>query len=172
MNTIVANKDRRFNAVKHGVMQKALMPEEYRVARQIYDSFVAEYKPATFTERLLVETMMLAYLRRQRALFAEREFFLQVKSPPVYEEKVISMGIMDGREEILNGIKEMVLVSGHVSEISGEQVDVADKTLARYVTTCERQFYRAMHELQRIQAVRKDLRPTSVAVDSFTDDIE
>lgn len=45
-------------------------------------------------------------------------------------------------------------------------VDIPSGNLfVRYLATSERQFYRALHELQRIQAIRNGYKPTSMAVD-------
>lgn len=113
--------------------------------------------------------MAVAYMRRQRAINAEREYMLQVLNPPVWEEQVLSAPLIENPpspSSHLFGEKKLVVVTeGYKAKISHDQIEVIDKTFARYINTCERQFFRALHELQRVQAVRKGFKPTSMAVD-------
>lgn len=54
-------------------------------------------------------------------------------------------------------------------QVGNSEYGTLDKIYMRYITTCERQFYRALHELQRVQSLRKGLKPTSIAVDVLKD---
>jgi len=116
----------KYNAVRHGILVKVLLDDELDNANIIQNKLLEEYRPQSITEELLIETMVISYVRRQRACFQE-----------------------------INGIG----VLSYTSTSSGAE------TFLRYITTSERQFYRALHELQRIQAIRNGLRPTSMAVD-------
>lgn len=68
------------------------------------------------------------------------------------------------------GLIEKILVQpGQKAWISETQIDTIERTYARYIATCERQFFRALHELQRVQSIRKGIKPTSIAVDFLND---
>lgn len=158
----------KYNAIRHGVLKKLLLPDETDEAQAIKDQFIGEYEPQTPTEELLIETMTTAYIRCQRATNAEREYFMEILNPAVYEERVITPPTFDNSwvGDPVSGLKELKLIKpAHYARISSDKVNTIDRTFARYINTCERQFFRALHELQRVQAIRKGLKPTSVAVD-------
>lgn len=109
----------KYNALRHGILKKLFNPDELGEASVIKTNLLQELQPQSYLEELLIETMTLAYVRRQRAYVADTN-----ELHPVYDEKS-----------------------------------------TRYLVAAERQFYHALHELQRVQAIRKGLRPTSMAVD-------
>lgn len=162
----------KYNAVRHGVLKQVLLPDEVTDAETITNQFISEYEPQTLTEELLIETMVTAYIRRQRATNAEREFFMEVLNPAVYEERIITPPTFDNSwvGDAVSGLKELKLIKpAHYARISSDKVDTIDRTFARYINTCERQLFRALHELQRIQSIRKGLKPASVAVDFISE---
>ena len=65
--TADAKEVRKYNATRHGVLTKVLLPDEAVEAQRINEQLTAEYQPKTLTEELLVETMVVAYVRRERA---------------------------------------------------------------------------------------------------------
>lgn len=142
----------KYNAVKHGILTKILLEPEVEEAKKLYHQFIEDYNPTTQTEFILIQDLATACIRKARAINAEREYFTQVLNPPVYSN--------DGWANIG---KE--LSSGYKAKISNEDIEKIDKTFVRYISACERQFYRALHELQRIQALKKGQKPYSIAVD-------
>lgn len=163
----------KYNSVRHGVLTQVLLPVENDEAQSMKNQLIDEYHPLTLTEDLLIETMVIAYIRRQRATNAEREFMMQVLNPAVYKERVISPPLLDNPPvgDTISGIKEVILVKpAYKAQVSPDDIENLDKTFDRYMTSCERQFFRALHELQRIQAIRKGLKPTSVAVDFISEE--
>ena len=116
----------KYNAVRHGVLTRILLSDELKEADTIQNKLLEEYKPQSITEELLIETLVIAYIRRQRAC----------------SQEIYGIGVLS-----------------YASTSAGAE------TFLRYITTSERQFYRALHELQRIQAIRNGLKPTSMAVD-------
>ncbi len=160
----------KYNAVRHGILTKVLTDEESNEAETIQSQFIHEYQPESLAEELLIETMAIAYIRRQRAINAEREFLMEILHPPVYEEHVIIEPFMKIPVDPFKGEKDVILVNaGFQSKFKQAHIDIVDKIHSRYITTCERQFYRALHELQRIQALRNGQRPASMAMDVFGD---
>jgi hypothetical protein len=116
----------KYNAVRHGILTRILLNHELEEADIIQKKLLEEYQPQSITEELLIETLVIAYMRRQRACCQE----------------IYGIGVLS-----------------YASTSSGAE------TFLQYITTSERQFYRALHELQRIQAIRNGFKPTSVAVD-------
>jgi len=161
----------KYNAVKHGVLRKVLLPEESKEAEEIQSEMIEEYRPQTITESLLIETLSIAYVRRQRAINAEREFFLELINPTEYEEKEIIKPILKRPigDDFYGKTETVVSKQGYDAVFRPESIEVIEKTFARYITTCERQFYRALHELQRIRDTRSGRRPSSIAVDVMND---
>lgn len=158
----------KYNAVRHGILVQTLLPEELEAAETIRLQLMSEYAPKTLTEELLIETIVVAYTRRHRATQAELDFIKQIYNPAVYEEIVITAPLLNNplSGDTLSGIKERIIVKeAYRARVSPDEVDTIDKTFARYINTCERQLFRALHELQRIQSIRKGLKPTSVAID-------
>ncbi len=163
----------KYNALRHGVLARTLLPEELQEAKNVQQRFMDEYQPVNLTETLLVEVMTDSYIRRERALKAEVEYLKQIIDPPVYEMRSIAKGIIVQPDFVtLMGRQEAILVKGFVATFGSEKIEIIDKTYARYITSCERQFYKAVHELQRIQSARLGKKPTSVAVDFFGDSKE
>jgi len=162
----------KYNAVRHGVFRQLLLPDEIGEAQTITDQFMSEYEPKSLTEELLIETMVTAYMRRQRATNAEREYIMEILNPAVYEERIITSPSFDESwvGDAVSGLKELKLIRpAHHARISSDKVDTIDRTYARYINACERQFFRGLHELQRIQSIRKGLKPTSMAVDFISE---
>jgi len=162
----------KYNAVTHGIWKWVLTDDETREAQRIYEQVSQESEPQSTIEVLLIHKLAVAHIRFQRALNAEREYLHELYNPPVYEEHIIQPPLLDKPlvGDSINGIKEIVLVKhGYKAQIGTEQIDHIEGKFARYITTCERQFYRALHELQRVQAIRKGMKPASFAVDVNVD---
>lgn len=158
----------KYNALRHGVLRGTLLKNETVEAEQIQNYFIDEYQPFNLIERLLIETMTIAYIRLLRALRAEQDYLTGITEPPEYErtEIIAPIGVPDILSE---GIYKSTLVKGHEVQMIPEKVEELDKLYSRYIVSCERQFYRSLHELQRIQAIRAGIRPTSMAVDVLND---
>ena len=109
----------KYNAVRHGILKKLFNPVELVEAQTIYKRLFEELQPQSYLEEMLVETMTLSYVRRQRVYIADM----------------------------------------------ADLYPVSDEKSTRYLVASERQFYHALHELQRIQAINKGFKPTSMAVD-------
>ncbi len=148
-----AGKDiSKYNTIRHGVLQKTLIATEKDEAQTMLSLLLAEYEPHGVTEDLLIESMVLAYMRMQRAIQAEKAFLTQGMIMPV-----------------IRYASEETDKTDSVIQVGNSEYSILDKTYMRYITACERQFYRALHELQRVQSLRKGSKPTSIAVDVFRD---
>jgi len=140
----------KYNAVRHGVLQKTLISTERDEAQAMLSLLVIEHEPQGILEDLLLESMVLAYMRMIRAIQAEKAVLTEGFMPMIRYDSNTS----DETDNI---------------EVGNSQYGMLDKIYMRYITSCERQFYRALHELQRVQDLRKGKRLSSVAVDIFKD---
>lgn len=169
-----AGKDiSKYNSIRHGVFIKVLLKEEADEAEIIQSNFTEEYKPSTLTERLLIETMTITYIRFLRAIRAEQDYLMELIEPPDYELIVVCKPITPDLTDLYtNGIYDHKLISGHEALMKSDKVEELDRIYSRYIVTCERQFYRVLHELQRVQSIRNGIRPTSMAIDITSDKSE
>jgi hypothetical protein len=147
----------RFNALKHGVFISLLTSDEISSAEEMRIQLIEEYQPQTQMEVMLIQAIVVNHTRWQRAILAEREFFREATDPVTVTEHIIarmkssegSLYPFPGQEE-KNTPKNL----GHRAFIDSGQISTLDSTYARYVTTCERQFYRALREFQRLYCFR------------------
>lgn len=169
-----AGKDiSKYNSLRHGVLRSTLLKHEIEESVQIQDCFMKEYNPTNLIERLLIETMVIAYVRLLRAVRAEQDYLSALYDPPEYERIEIFRAINPDLTDLTReGIYDYKLIKGHETLMKPEKMQELDQTYSRYIVTCERQFYRALHELQRIQSSRNGTRPTSMAVDVLSDKVE
>lgn len=125
------------NAVRHGLAAKAIVisgedPLEFAA---FHDDFRARLRPADAVEALLVDRIVACAWRLQRIVRIEREVMASLRSAtPCSVFDTITPGL-SYRHDALNG------------------GDVIGK-LARHEAALEKGFYRALHELERLQAAR------------------
>jgi len=100
---------------------------------------------SSILENLLVERIIAATWRLKRAIRVESEF--------------INAEFNDCRSDSYAGLKRSkseswsLLVNRHLGESS------TWLNLTRYETSIEKQLYKALHELQRVQSARKGEKP-------------
>jgi hypothetical protein len=150
IKTDIGKEISKYNAVRHGVLQRTLISTEKDEAQEILSLLQVEYEPLGITETLLLESIVVTYIRMQRAIQAEKAYLTQGFMPMIRYK--------DDKTDETDSI-----------QVSNSEYGILDKIYMRYITACERQFYRALHELQRVQAIRKGLKPTSIAVDVLKD---
>ena len=139
----------KFNALKHGLLAKTVVITTGPFAedpQEFYDHLAALQKqllPQGPLEQMLVEKMAVAYLRSARAARQEKDLY----------------------------IEDSATISARIRHISKEPqkppISIAEfDRLLRYEGTIERQFYRAMHQLERLQRLRAGhMIPAPIAVD-------
>lgn len=182
----------RLNAVKHGLLsQEILLPGENEgVFRQFDERLRAELQPLGELENLLVDRIIEASWRLRRLRRVESGIFAwglyeeQAERAEQQARKYESTSLdniiatlsdttdKEKREEALSKARQLRSEQESETATLGRTfARDADKTnafskLARYETTIERQFYKALHELERRQAARRggDV-PAPLAVD-------
>lgn len=140
----------RHNARRHGILAELKTKYEGNA----YDGYLRrlhdEYDPHGFMEGLLVERIAVCCLMLYRAAKAEREFMLTRLKPPIFDR-------IDSIEYDDESYKP-VMKHGDIEHLT--------TIYLRYQTTIENRLYKAMHELERLQRMRRGEHVASpVAVD-------
>lgn len=140
----------RHNARRHGILAELKTKYEGNA----YDGYLRrlhdEYEPQSFIECVLVERIALCCLMLYRAAKAEREFMLSRLKPPVSDR----LGFFDYDDE------------AYKPTMQHEDVERLSSVYLRYQTTIENRLYKAMHELERLQRMRKgETVPSPVSMD-------
>ena len=181
----------RLNATKHGLLaQEVLLPGEDEAAlKELGDRLTDELQPVGELENLLVERIITAYWRLRRVGRVEAGIFawelydvLATRAKQEarnYERSVLdelgaSREIKDKHKhrEALSKAQEMKAKQDAETATLGltfirdsKQANAFSK-LSRYETALERSLYKALHELQRLQAARllteSSVRPPTV----------
>jgi hypothetical protein len=171
----------RLNATKHGLRsQEVLLPgEDAKALKELDENLRAELQPVGELENLLVDGIIAAHwrLRRLRRVVAgifAWQLYEELAERAQQEAKsyvsIVGDIIKDSDNFISDEQKHQEALS-KAQEIKAKQdadtatlgrtfIRDADKAnafskLSRYETTIERSLYRALHELQRLQATRR-----------------
>jgi len=138
----------RLNALKHGLLsEEILLPgEDERALREFTESLRAELQPVGELENLLVDRIVSLTWRLRRLGRVEAGIFAWELHGDVRGPDTSALGLAFIRDG--NGAN-------------------AFSKLSRYETTIERGLYKALHELQRVQAARGSVGsvPPPLAVD-------
>ncbi len=163
------NVTSKYNATKHGVLTKILTETENEEVQVALTDLSKQYQATNFTEKFHLENAAIWYVRLQRAIKAEQEYLLEKSKPPVYEQRVIREGIKI--IDITTSESELVLIDpGYKAEISMESIESVSGVYLRYITTCERNLNRSLHELERIQLTKSGQRvPPPMTIDVSID---
>jgi hypothetical protein len=172
----------RHNALTHGLLsQEVLLPGEDEAAlKELGESLRAELQPVGELENMLVEQIIAASWRLRRLRRVETGIFTAElygeltkraqQEARTYErteiddllESTDKTTIIDERrhKEAISKVEEMKGIRDSETGMLGQAfVRDADKAnafskLSRYETPIERSLYKALHELQRLQAAR------------------
>ncbi len=173
----------RLNALKHGLLSQAiLLPREDAAAlRELGEGVRAELQPVGQLENMLVEQITVGYWRLRRFAQVEAGIFIQehlgelreraeseVKS---YERGILEYIVEDEDTTTITDEQKHREALAKARELQAKQYEetaTLGKTfirdanganalskLSRYETARERSLYRALHELQRLQAARR-----------------
>lgn len=149
----------RYNALKHGILRFALTEYENDIQTDILGQFMVEFGPVGPLETVLVERVTMYYIKLFRIARAENEHMRAILEPRVvkYSKPFIRFSV-DGEETI---IKE-----GYSAKLTKDNINELANIFQRYEVTVENRFYKTLHELERIQRIRKGEKlPPPVSVD-------
>lgn len=123
--------DKRFNAIKHGLLSKQVIinPSENRPFNKIAKKLIAELQPESALEMVMAEEVIINYWRLRRYLKLENELFIFISKP--------KFGLDSG--DFMNEFTSFMR--------KNPSLDV----LNRYNTTIFKQFYRSLHEYQNMK---------------------
>ena len=171
----------RLNALRHGLLsEEILLPgEDEEALRELAERLRAELQPVGELENLLVDRIISAYWRLRRLGRVETGIFAWERSEELAERaereahryeanladdlvKVLDITITDEKkhEEALSRARrirsEQEDETATVGRTFARDADRANafSKLSRYETAIERGLYKALHELQRLQAAR------------------
>jgi len=140
----------RYNSIKHGVLSTFMTKEESDLAEEIFNELQKEYPTNTVMEAIALERIAIWYVRLSRVAGAEQRYLLSLHA----QQRTPQSG------EILT-FQIPVLLHKQIEEISS--------TYQRYETSMERNMFRALHELQRLKAIKEGFQaviPTSIDTDA------
>lgn len=144
----------RLNAIKHGLLTKQVLVEEEEVndLNKLADSLLEKLNPIGPMEELLVDRIISNVWRLRRAVAVET-------STMEWYQNDFDMFPMGESEEQQDRKRAR-------NTLSNENIE----KILRYETTIERSIFRAIHELERLQAKRngKDI-PLPAVVDVNVD---
>lgn len=145
----------KYNALKHGILKEVVSDYE----KDFYEDIVArlddQFQPVGVLEKVLVDRIGVYYLKLYRVAKAENEFMRSTLDPRVVIDTLASMGL---------GV--VVQKEGYQPVVGLEAVEKLSGTYLRYETTIENRLYKALHELQRVQAARNGEKvPPPAAID-------
>lgn len=133
----------RLNAISHGLLSKQalLEGEEAKTLQDLTDRLYKELDPVGELESFLTDRMAAEMWRMRRAVAAERKLFISAR------DKANAMLFpMD-----LHGSKDGQKAAADIASLT----DPDNEKIMRYANAIERSFFRALHELQRLQTERK-----------------
>ncbi len=123
------------NARKHGIFVEALTNDDREELSDLHERFAEDLQPTGSVEETLVEKLAVCYLRLQRCARAEAEYHHATWTPvpPKKRRRCLNPG--------------SYFKSGPFSRIV--------KLVQRYDTSITNQFLRVLHELERLQRIRR-----------------
>ncbi|MHB1295986.1 MAG: hypothetical protein ACYC4R_13435 [Anaerolineae bacterium] len=178
--TIEGKARSRWNALTHGALAKAVIPpalEPYE-SREAFDVLLAtlheEFAPASAMEEMLVERIATSYWRLARVLSGEARAIAQ------RQDEALNTNVIPSMAEILRLKRPPSTPQDPPAAQSDPQDDYVsvpylDRALqfARYEAAIERQIYRALDALERLQRLRRGDTvppPLLVHVDTTAED--
>lgn len=139
----------KYNALKHGILSKEVLleGEDEKILIEVGKKLRSELEPQTELELVLVDRITANVWRLRRVMQIEREMMDDDKNDTLF-------ALSDSKKTLGGAI-------GH----DFANADTYGK-LVRYETSIERGIYKALHELQRLQAARMGEKPPApIAID-------
>ena len=140
----------RFNALKHGLLSEEILltGEVEEALTGLAERLVDALQPQGELERILVDRIVSSVWRLKRALNVET-------ANMVYAHRERLQGSYPFNEALRRLMALRDMLAGNSTE-----------RILRYETTVERQIYKALHELIRLQMARQGQKPPApVAID-------
>ncbi|MES2224282.1 MAG: hypothetical protein V4469_05130 [Patescibacteria group bacterium] len=135
----------KFNALKHGLLTREVLVcgEDDQILIDFGTAIKNQLEPEGPMEEILVDRIISGFWRLRRAIYVERE------TMEWHQNDYEMFNMMPESEEQAErkGIRDM---------LNNKSVE----NILRYETTIERSVFRALHELERLQAKRNGEKPS------------
>lgn len=149
----------KYNALKHGILKEVVSDYERDFYESITERLEDQFQPVGVLEKMLVDRIGVYYLKLYRVARAENEYMRSLLNP----RKTYEKSLMDSDIQFTETVVEN---EGYTAKINEYNVEKLSDIYLRYETTIENRLYKALHELQRIQAARNgEAVPPPVAID-------
>lgn len=138
----------KYNAQVHGILRLSITEYEQEFYSEIMGDLIKQYQPQGIIEQIIIERIAINYLKLFRVQKAETEYVKSQLNPRIIKD------LLDFVDEAMS--------EGYTPKIGSESVEKLADIYARYETTIENRLFRAIHELERAQKLRKgeDVLPT------------
>lgn len=148
----------KYNALKHGILQEAISGYEADFSNDVMDRLNSQFQPVGVLEKMLVDRIGFYYVRLFRVAKSENEYMQSILNP----RKVTVKDLIPPIE-----FTETIVESeGYTPNLKDVSVEKLTSTYLRYEIALENRMYKAIHELQRLQANRNGEKiPPPLAVD-------
>jgi hypothetical protein len=124
----------RYNATRHGILREAVTEYEKVAYKEIFNDVYDYFKPRNFVEEMLVERIVVCYVKFVRLSKAESEMMKSVIDPTVPFGS-IKMNDKDGYESV----------------VKYKLIDVLADTYTRYEAGIENRLYKAIDKLRELK---------------------
>jgi len=148
----------KYNALKHGILKATVSEYEEEFSNDVMDRLNSQFQPVGVLEKMLVDRIGYFYIRLFRVAKSENEYMKSILNPRKVTVKDIIPQI-----EFTETIVEN---EGYIPVLKDTSVEKLTSTYLRYEIALENRMYKAIHELQRLQASRNGEKiPPPLAVD-------
>lgn len=137
----------KYNAQTHGILRQSVADYEKDYFDDILLELEKHYAPQNIIENIIVERIAICYLKLFRAQKAEAEFTRESLNPRITRKTGF---LTDFAEDCIEVVNE-----GYTAKLPNESVQKLMDIYSRYETTLENRLFRAIHELERAQRIRK-----------------
>jgi hypothetical protein len=124
----------RYNAVRHGILRETVSGYEKVDYERIFNEFCELYKPENIAEEIVVERLVVAYIKLVRVSHAENELMKSVLDPTLEYGGITTYSKL-----------------GYQSVLTADKVAVLSDVYSRYETAVENRMYKAMNRLQEMK---------------------
>ena len=152
----INTKSTRYNATKHGLLAQGVTELDNAASYQeLRQELLNEIAPVGPMETFLVETIALEMVRLRRARELEARFLTAVLNPPTRESDCL-----------LGDLGEEIIDPGLPAPVDERSAEKLVNTFQRYESTFLARLFRTLHELERLQRMRKgESIPAPASVD-------
>lgn len=127
----------RYNAVRHGILRETITEYEKVDYERVFNEFCDLYKPDNLVEEILVERLVVAYIKMARISRSENELMKSAMDPTVPFGEGVSYYERIGYKVVL----------------PSDKVTLLSDVYARYETAAEKRFYKAMYALNELKMI-------------------